>query len=164
TSVHYAQACLQAATLSYDCAITTFLPYRHLFQVEYAQEAVRKGSTAVGVRGKDIVVLGVERSVAKLQERPRHKICALDDSICMALTGFTADLRVVISRAGVGCLSDRLTNREEPVTMEYVTCYITSLKQRCTQTNVHRPFGISALIVGFNFGDILRLYQTDPRG
>merc|ERR1711893_254827 len=110
-------------------------------------------------------VHGVEKkAVAKLQEdRTVRKICSLDDHVLMAFAGLTADARVLIKQARVECQSHKLTV-EDPVTLEYITRYIAQLKQKYTQSNGRRPFGLSALIVGFDYDGTPRLYQTDPSG
>jgi Proteasome subunit A N-terminal signature/Proteasome subunit len=67
----------------YDRGVNTFSPEGRLFQVEYAIEAIKLGSTAVGIQVKDGVVIAVEKrltstllvpsSVEKIMEIVRHQ-------------------------------------------------------------------------------------------
>lgn len=125
------------------------------------------GTCAVGVKGKDIVVLGCEkRSAMKLQDTriTPSKIGLVDTHVCLAFAGLNADARILIDKARLEAQSHRLTV-EDPVTIEYITKYVAGVQQRYTQSGGVRPFGISTLIVGFDPNDKTpRLYQTEPSG
>eukprot|EP01130_Rhizamoeba_saxonica_P000022 TRINITY_DN10016_c0_g1_i1.p1 TRINITY_DN10016_c0_g1~~TRINITY_DN10016_c0_g1_i1.p1 ORF type:complete len:263 (-),score=89.32 TRINITY_DN10016_c0_g1_i1:27-815(-) len=148
----------------YDRAITVFSPDGHLFQVEYAMNAVKRGTTVVGIKGENVVVLGVEKKATpKLQDtRTLRKIVQIDDHIFLAFAGLSADARVLINRARVECQSYRLTFDERPSVM-YITKWIASKQQSYTQSGGVRPYGITTFIVGFEDGEP-KLYETDPAG
>ena len=147
--------------------LPVFSPDGHVFQVEYALEAVKRGTCAVGVKGADIVVLGCEkRSAMKLQDTriTPSKISLVDTHVCLAFAGLNADARILVDKARLEAQSHRLTV-EDPVTVEYITKYVAGVQQRYTQSGGVRPFGISTLIVGFDPGSKEpRLYQTEPSG
>lgn len=151
----------------YDRALSIFSPDGHIFQVEYASEAVKRGTCAVGIKGKDCVVLGCERrSTLKLQD-PRitpSKISKIDSHVVLSFSGLNADSRILIERARVEAQSHRLT-LEDPVSIEYLTRYVAGVQQRYTQSGGVRPFGVATLIAGFDKDDNTpRLYQTEPSG
>lgn len=79
------------------------------------------------------------------------------------MTGLTADARVLINRAQIECQSHKLTV-EDAVAIEYITRHIAGLKQKYTQSNGRRPFGISCLIAGFDYDGSPHLFQTEPSG
>lgn len=151
--------------MSYDRALTVFSPDGHLFQVDYAMETVKRGTSAVGIRGKGCVVLGVEKkNVQKLQEeRTIRKICAIDEHICLVSAGLSADARVLINMARQEAQSHRLTV-EDPASIGYMASHIASIKQKYTQRGGVRPFGVSTLLMGVEAGGRGRLYLTEPSG
>lgn len=79
----------------YDTDITTYSPQGRLHQVEYAMEAVKQGSASVGVRSNTHVVLATLKRFASELSGDQKKLFAIDDHVVIAISGLTADARVL---------------------------------------------------------------------
>lgn len=149
---------------AYDWAITVFSPDGRLFQVEYAREAVKRGTTTVGVKFKDGVVLVVDKRITSRLIEPDsiEKIFKIDDHIGCATSGLVADARALVERARIEAQINRLTY-EEPIQVKTLARKICDFKQTYTQYGGVRPFGTALLIGGVDASGP-HLFATDPSG
>ncbi|MBR2093764.1 MAG: archaeal proteasome endopeptidase complex subunit alpha [Candidatus Methanomethylophilaceae archaeon] len=150
--------------MAYDKGISVFSPDGRLFQVEYAREAVKKGSTTIGVKYKGGVALIVDRrSMNKLIEpKSTEKIHQIDDYIGCATSGLVADARVLVDEARKAAQVHKV-NYGENISVEMPVKKVCDHKQNYTQYGGARPFGTALLVAGSD--DLgVHLFETDPSG
>lgn len=148
--------------MGYDRAIVTFSPDGRLFQVEYAREAVKRATTAVGIQyGDGVILAGLRRTDELSTEEGSQKIHQVDENIGIASAGVTADARVLVDQARVEAQIYRVSY-EEPMGVKSLAEKIGDLKQQHTQYGGLRPMGVSFLIAGVN--EESHLFETDVGG
>ena len=152
----------------YDRGVNTFSPEGRLFQVEYAMEAIKLGSTAVGIRTSTGVVLAVEKRVTSplLDATSIEKIMEVDSHIGAAMSGLTADARTLISHGRSETQQHRF-NYNEAMGVEACTQSLCDLALRFGEggdDSMGRPFGVALLLAGHDKKKGPCLYHTDPSG
>ncbi|MCL9817601.1 archaeal proteasome endopeptidase complex subunit alpha [Natronocalculus amylovorans] len=154
----------QAQQQAYDRGITIFSPDGRLYQVEYAREAVKRGTASIGIRTAEGVILAADkRSRSPLMEPESvEKIHKADEHIGVASAGHVADARQLIDFARRESQVNRL-RYGEPIGIETLTKTITDHIQQYTQIGGARPFGVALIIGGIEDGEP-RIFETDPSG
>ena len=149
--------------MGYDRAITVFSPQGRLYQVEYAREAVKKGTVSLGLVYSDGVVLAADKNITEELMIPEsiEKIYQIDEHIGAATSGLVADGRRIVDRARIMTQSHRVTY-DEPMAVDSLTKDICDYQQLHTQIAGTRPFGTALLIAGVD-GEP-HLFETDPSG
>jgi proteasome alpha subunit len=149
---------------AYDRTITVFSPDGRLFQVEYAKEAVKRGSTAIGVSCKEGVALIAYKSAHSklIVSESLKKIFEVDDHIWVTASGLIADARKLVDVARMSAQRHRITYNE-PATPESIARGVCDVMQLYTQYGGIRPFGVSLLIAGIG-PDGPELFEAEPSG
>jgi len=170
----------------YDRGVTVFSPDGRLYQVEYAREAVERGSPVVGVCADEAVVFAASgpRRSSLMAAESIEKIHDLDGRLGAASAGHVADGRRLVDVGREFAQRERLRYGEPP-RVESVAKAIADFVQETTQTGGTRPFGAALLVGGVDGapdpltgesphrgGDSVpgavdsgpRLYEVDPSG
>jgi 20S proteasome subunit alpha 6 len=147
---------------TYDSDNTVFSPQGRLHQVEYALEAVKQGSAAVGLRSKThSILLALKRSTGELASY-QQKMFRIDDHIGIAIAGLTSDARVLSNFMRQQAMSSKMVfNR--PVPVNRLVSAIADKAQVNTQEYGRRPYGVGFLVIGQDQSGP-HLYEFSPSG
>ncbi|EGV65463.1 Proteasome subunit alpha type-6 [Yamadazyma tenuis] len=147
---------------NYDNDSVTYSPTGRLFQVEYALEAIKQGSAAVGVASKTHVVLvGLKRNAEELGSYQK-KLIKIDNHMGVALAGLAPDARVLTNFLRKQAMNSKLVfNR--PLSTSSAVLSIADKAQENTQSYGSRPYGVGLLVSGYDETGS-HLYEFQPSG
>ena len=149
---------------SYDQALTVFSPDGRQYQVEYALEVDHRGATVLGIASPEGVVLATNTQPSSPLQNPDSawKLFQVDAHIGVAISGLSADARILVDRARLVAQINRLTY-DDSITVNVLARQVAEIMTQYTQYGGVRPFGVSMI-----FGGVDRqgsnLFQTDPSG
>eukprot|EP00889_Picochlorum_renovo_P007095 jgi/Picre1/34125/NNA_001600.t1 len=124
----------------YDTDVVTWSPQGRIFQVEYAMEAVKQGSVAVGIKNSKYAVIGtIKRSPSELSSYQR-KIFKIDDHMGIAISGLTADGRILCRYMRNECLNHRYVF-DSAMSVGRLVRQVADKAQVGTQRSWKRPYG-----------------------
>ncbi|CAN6846707.1 unnamed protein product [Brassica oleracea] len=157
----------------YDTDVTTWSPTGRLFQVEYAMEAVKQGSAAIGLRSRSHVVLACVNKAQSELSSHQKKIFKVDDHIGVAIAGLTANGRVLSRYMRSEAINHSFTY-ESPLPIGRLVVHLADkaqvrsnifffCSQVCTQTLWKRPYGVGLLVGGLDESGA-HLYYNCPSG
>ncbi|KAF2755621.1 N-terminal nucleophile aminohydrolase [Pseudovirgaria hyperparasitica] len=147
---------------NYDNDSVTFSPQGRIFQVEYAQEAVKQGSVVVGIVSKTHAVLAALKRNAEELSSYQKKIIPIDTHYGVALAGLASDARVLSNFMKQQSLASRLTY-DRPIGLAEITNRIGDRAQSNTQSYGKRPYGVGLLIAGVDATGP-HLFEFQPSG
>jgi len=152
----------------YDRGVNTFSPEGRLFQVEYAIEAVKLGSTSIGIKTKEGVLLVAEkRATTKLMVNEAiEKISKVDTHIAVTFSGLIGDSRTLLERAQIESQNFWFTYNRK-IRVEDVTQSVANLALQFgdddVKASMSRPFGVAMLFAGVDQNGP-QLFHLDPSG
>jgi len=154
----------------YDRSVNTFSPEGRLFQVEYAIEAIKLGSTAIGIQTSEGVVLAAEKRITSTLMEPSsiEKIVEVDKHVAVAFSGLTADSKMLIERARVES-ANHWFSFDRPMPVESISQSVSNLAIQFGESDseasaLSRPFGVALLFAGFDPDHGPQLFHMDPSG
>ncbi|KAF7457309.1 putative proteasome subunit alpha type 5-2 [Cryptosporidium felis] len=161
-----------ASRNEYDRGVNTFSPEGRLFQVEYAIAAIKLGSTAIGIKTKEGIVLASEKRISSplLEPRSLEKIMTIDDHVGCCMSGLVADAKTMIDHARVESQNYFFTYNEKMPTQSVVQAIsdlaldFSDIKEKGKKKTMSRPFGVAMLIAGIDKDGNSSLWMTDPSG
>eukprot|EP01023_Acetabularia_acetabulum_P000556 TRINITY_DN1022_c0_g1_i1.p1 TRINITY_DN1022_c0_g1~~TRINITY_DN1022_c0_g1_i1.p1 ORF type:complete len:264 (+),score=48.67 TRINITY_DN1022_c0_g1_i1:145-936(+) len=147
---------------NYDTDVSVWSPQGRLFQVEYAMEAVKQGSCTVGLKSDKFAVLTVLKKAPSELSGSHQKLFKIDDHMGIAISGISADGRILTRYMRNECLNHRFVFESE-LPVGRLVRRVADKSQECTQRSWKRPYGVGLLAIGYDKAGS-HLYQTCPSG